>query len=186
MDAYVKASKFLAKVLRHHPEMIGIRLDPQGWVTVTELVDAIRQSPHHAYVFGMTPFDFLREVVERNDKKRFEYSQDGLRIRACQGHSVPVDLDHKRVKPPEFLYHGTVEDRLLGIRKLGLKKMNRHAVHLSMDRETALGVGGRRGEPVLLEVQALRHHDHGGIYRVSANGVWLVDHVPPHFITFPS
>ncbi len=30
---HVAVSRLLSKILRHEPEMIGIRLDSQGWVT---------------------------------------------------------------------------------------------------------------------------------------------------------
>jgi putative RNA 2'-phosphotransferase len=36
--------------------------------------------------------DDLRHVVATSDKKRFAFSEDRLRIRASQGHSVEVDL----------------------------------------------------------------------------------------------
>ncbi|TDD54010.1 RNA 2'-phosphotransferase [Saccharopolyspora elongata] len=67
----------------------------------------------------------------------------------------------------------------------GLRPMNRHHVHLSVDRETAKRVGGRRGRPVVLTVDAAGMHATGHEFRVSANGVWLVDHVRPEFIRYP-
>ncbi|WP_343046148.1 RNA 2'-phosphotransferase [Nonomuraea typhae] len=55
-------------------------------------------------------------------------------------------------------------------------------VHLSADRETALRVGGRRGVPVVLVVDAAGMHATGHPFYRSANGVWLADHVPPAFL----
>ncbi len=39
-------SKFIALILRHKPETIGISLDEHGWANVSELVEGInRQQP---------------------------------------------------------------------------------------------------------------------------------------------
>jgi putative RNA 2'-phosphotransferase len=172
----VRISKFLSLVLRHKPETIGIRLDPHGWVPVAELLG---QAARHA--FPIAP-DELREVVETNDKRRFALSDDGLRIRASQGHSIAVDLQLEPATPPDVLYHGTVARFLPAIRREGLRRQRRQYVHLSADGETAMRVGGRRGEAVVLEIEALRMREAGLVFYRSANGVWLTDHVPPDFI----
>jgi len=173
----VRISKYLAKHLRHRPERIGIELDAHGWVEIDALLAA---TAAHGFPISR---DELEEVVARNDKRRFMI--DGDRIRANQGHTVPVDLDLPVVEPPPLLYHGTVARNLPAIRMEGLRRMARHHVHLSPDRETARAVGARRGEPVVLVVEAGAMHAAGHEFRVSANGVWLVHHVPPQFIRFP-
>jgi putative RNA 2'-phosphotransferase len=63
--------------------------------------------------------------------------------------------------------------------------MQRHHVHLSPDRETATTVGERRGEPSILVIDAGRMARDGFDFFVSANGVWLTEHVPPEYIDFP-
>jgi putative RNA 2'-phosphotransferase len=65
----------------------------------------------------------------------------------------------------------------------GLRPMNRHDVHLSPDRETARRVGARRGRPVILLVDAKAMSDDGHEFRLSANGVWLTQHVPAQYLT---
>ncbi|GAA5081025.1 RNA 2'-phosphotransferase [Thermocatellispora tengchongensis] len=174
----VRISKYLAKHLRHQPERIGIALDPHGWVEVDVLLGAAA-----AHGFPISRAE-LEQVVAANDKQRYAI-QDG-RIRASQGHSVAVDLDLPAVAPPEWLYHGTVAAALRPIRAEGLRRMRRQYVHLSPDRETATRVGARRGRPVVLGVDAGRMHRDGHEFRVSANGVWLVEHVPPEYIGFPA
>lgn len=39
--------------------------------------------------------DELITVVDTNDKKRFSFNNDGLHVRANQGHSIKVDLGYK-------------------------------------------------------------------------------------------
>ncbi|MFC3817841.1 RNA 2'-phosphotransferase [Planomonospora venezuelensis] len=173
----VKISKYLAKHLRHQPERIGIELDERGWVEVGTLLAAAA-----AHGFPISRAE-LEQVVAGNDKRRYAI-EDG-RIRASQGHSVEVDLDLPVAEPPAFLYHGTVAGNLAVIRAEGLRPMNRHHVHLSPDRETATRVGARRGKPVVLAVDAGAMRAAGHEFRLSANGVWLAERVPPSFIRFP-
>ena len=174
----IKVSKFLSLILRHEPERVGLELDHAGWVEVNELLDAVNG---HGTVLTL---DDLKHVVATSDKKRFAFSEDGRRIRANQGHSIELDLQYPPQPPPEFLYHGTARQFLENIRKDGLKKMERHDVHLSADKEVTLQVGARRGKPILLIVRAGEMHRAGHVFCRSANGVWLVNHVPPEFIDF--
>ena len=82
-----------------------------------------------------------------------------------------------------MLYHGTVERFLPSILAEGLNKGRRHHVHLSKDVETARKVGARRGQPVILKVDAGRMHRDGHRFFISANGVWLTDAVPPSYLS---
>lgn len=123
-------------------------------------------------------------MVATDGKRRFEIRGD--RIRASQGHSVDVDLGLPPATPPPYLWHGTVARSLGAIRAEGLRRMNRHDVHLSPDRETATRVGARRGRPVVLTVDAGAMHRDGHMFRVSANGVWLTQAVPPRYLRFAS
>ena len=81
-----------------------------------------------------------------------------------------------------MLFHGTVENALDAIFREGLKKMNRHHVHLSPELDTAMTVGARRGRPVILEVAAQEMHEEGHEFYLSTNGVWLTDHVAPRYL----
>ncbi|MEU6385006.1 RNA 2'-phosphotransferase [Streptomyces bauhiniae] len=173
----VKVSKYLSKHLRHQPERIGLSLDPAGWVEIDALLAAAA-----AHGFPVTRAE-LDHVVAVNDKRRFAVG--GGRIRASQGHTVEVALGLPPAAPPPYLYHGTVARSLDAIRAEGLRPMDRHDVHLSADRETATRVGARRGRPVVLAVDAGAMHRAGHVFRLSANGVWLTDTVPPHYLRFP-
>ena len=175
----IKTSKFLSLVLRHEPGRVGLTLGEAGWVGVEELLQAVNR---HGVALTL---DDLRHVVATSDKKRFAFSEDRLRIRASQGHSIEVDLQYLPETPPEILYHGTATRFLASIRQHGLQKMERHDVHLSAETKLTLQVGGRHGKPVLLTIRAGEMHRAGFVFRCSANGVWLVDHVPSQFIQFP-
>lgn len=172
----VKISKFLSLVLRHKPETVGVRLDAGGWVGVEELLAACAR---HGRRFTRSE---LEHVVANNNKKRFAFSADGLRIRASQGHSLGVDLGLSPTAPPAVLYHGTGALSVDAILREGLRSMSRQDVHLSADVETAIRVGSRHGRPVVFAIDAAALAAEGHPFRVSANGVWLTEAVPPSFL----
>ena len=169
-------SRRLSYVLRHGPHSVGLTLGPGGWVDVDELLAALARGGHR-----VTRSE-LEATVRTSDKQRFAFDATGTRIRANQGHSVPVDLGLQPVEPPAVLYHGTVAKALDQIYADGLMPRSRHHVHLSADVETAAAVGGRRGEPIVLVVDAAGLAATGMPFYRSANGVWLVDAVPARFL----
>jgi putative RNA 2'-phosphotransferase len=169
-------SKFLSLYLRHQPEALGIVLEPGGWVEIDALLRGVSAA-------GMAiTREELDEVVRTSDKQRFAIDETGTRIRANQGHSAEVDLQLEPAEPPAELFHGTPAGNLEIILREGLKKMARHHVHLSPDVATATKVGDRRGTAAILVIDAARMHAEGHAFFVSANGVWLVDSVPPRFL----
>ncbi len=176
----IRTSKFLSLVLRHEPERVGLKLDSAGWVGVTELLEAVNR---HGVALTL---EQLNHIVATSDKKRFAFSEDGASIRASQGHSIEVDLEYAPQVPPELLYHGTATRFLDSIREKGLQKMERHHVHLSAETAATVQVGARHGKPALLIIRAGEMHRAGHVFYRSANGVWLVDQVPPQFIEFPT
>lgn len=175
--AQVRLSRRLSLVLRHSPQSAGLTLDEQGWVPVTELLDALDIDQGQ-----------LDAVVAGNDKSRFAVANgaDGVqRIRASQGHSrrVAVDLGLPPATPPDVLFHGTPRVNLASILRTGLRPGSRHHVHLSVDVPTALTVGRRRSpDVVVFQVRAAELAAAGHVYHVSDNGVWLTAAVPPEFL----
>jgi putative RNA 2'-phosphotransferase len=171
-----RISKNLSYVLRHRPDSIGLELEMNGWVAVERLLAAFET---HGQTISL---DVLKQVVTNSDKRRFEFSDDGLRIRARQGHSVEVDLGYQPAAPPNVLYHGTAIQNLGPIFEKGLLKGKRHHVHLSTNKETMIRVGMRHGKPVLLTIDSAQMHADGYEFFVTGNDVWLTDHVPPKYL----
>ena len=165
-------------VVRHKPQAIDIRLDSQGWVEIDTL---LTQCLLHGKEITRSMLD---EIVQTSPKQRFAISEDGLCIRASQGHSVNIDLGYEPAVPPEVLFHGTVADRVESIRSRGLDRMSRHHVHLSSDSRTAVAVGRRRGKPIVLRILSDRMHRDGYFFCMSTNGVWLTKAVPRRYIDF--
>lgn len=162
-------------MLRHHPEKLGLNLDAHGWADTRALIDAIN---------AIQPFDMeqLEAIVRADPKQRYAFSPDKARIRANQGHSVPVDLELAPRTPPAILWHGTGERFVSAIMREGLNPMGRQYVHLSADPETAVKVGRRHGKPILFTLDAARMVSDGLLFYCSENGVWLTDAVPVQYL----
>lgn len=175
---HAETSKFLSYVLRHEPQAIGLTLDREGWADIAALIAGTKQSGREL------DEALIRAVVESSDKKRFAISDDGLRIRAVQGHSTEsVAITYAEKVPPEVLYHGTATRFLESILREGLKPGERQYVHLSEDVQTATAVGQRYGKPVVLKIEALRMHQQGFKFSQAENGVWLINYVPAKFLS---
>jgi putative RNA 2'-phosphotransferase len=172
----VRISKFMSLVLRHEPEKANLTLEPGGWV----LIDALLAGCARAGVRFTR--DELEAVVKACEKQRFAFDDTGTKIRANQGHSTEVELQFEPAEPPAELFHGTAERNLTAILRDGLLKMARHHVHLSSDTKTATKVGSRHGQPVVLVIDAAKMRADGHVFYCSANGVWLVEHVPSGYL----
>ena len=169
-------SVFISLVLRHMPEAAGISLDEHGWADIEKLLAGMNASGHRI------DREMLEEIVRTDEKGRYSLSEDGAKIRANQGHSVPVDVELSPAQPPEILYHGTAERFAYAIREGGLLPMGRLYVHLSKDVETAVKVGSRHGKPVVFEVESGRMYRDGIPFYLSCNGVWLTKAVKPGYL----
>lgn len=168
-------SKHLSLVLRHRPESIGVTLTEDGYALVEAVLIGLRLTREE-----------LDQVVRENNKQRFELTEDGLLIRARQGHSLDeVKIAYDEDKPPEILYHGTSRLVLSSIREKGLLRMLRHHVHLTASFEVAQDSARRRKYPIVLRVWSQKMHEAGLKFYWTKNRVWLTDQVPPEYIEFP-
>lgn len=90
-DPLVAISKNLSWLLRHGAIEEGLNIDKDGFVRLSEIL------AKDFYKSKRITEKEIREVVENNDKKRFELKtisdENGnpvLHIRASQGHSIKV------------------------------------------------------------------------------------------------
>lgn len=168
----VSKGKYLSFILRHGKIWYESGLiDDHGWMNINDLESE-----------GFTK-EIIDEIVKTNNKARYEYNEDKTKIRARQGHSLPVDVDLKESVPPKILYHGTVIIFKDDIEKEGLIPKTRLYVHLSLDKETAYNVGKRHGFAVIMyRINAEDMYKDGYKFYISNNGVWLTKHVPTKYL----
>lgn len=162
-----RLSKHLAYLLRHADE---IRRDEFGWVSCTQVKLRL----------GIK-MNTLVDIVNTDSKGRYEFSNEGRKIRAVQGHSVSVNLGLEEVMFIKLLYHGTTEKAYPHILRNGISKMSRNFVHLSKDKKTAFEVGRRHGNPVVIVIDAISLIEDGQKIYISKNGVYLTDRIAPRY-----
>ncbi|BBM85731.1 RNA 2'-phosphotransferase [Candidatus Uabimicrobium amorphum] len=174
-----KLSRFMALVLRHKPQTIGIKLDSDGWCDFETFLQKVQRSSPRWHKLTA---ENIHTVLEKCNKQRFTI-KDG-RIRANQGHSNKgVDLQFSEITPQEDLYHGTSRSAWEKIRQSGLLPMQRHHVHLSADLDTAWKVGKRYDkDPVILKIDVPGCQAADIKFFISENDVYLCKHIPPQFI----
>ena len=167
-NLYAFKGKLLAFLLRHD-KMYDF--DQHGWRKVSDLTE------NHAFTVSE-----LEEIVENDNKNRYEFSDDKNYIRARQGHSISVDVDLDEKTPPDVLYHGTASRFISSIMDQGIMKMTRLYVHLSPTFDTAVNVGKRHGSPAVLTIDSKKMAADGCKFYLSRNGVWLTDFVDVKYI----
>lgn len=164
---FTRQSKRLAYLLRH-----STLPDSNGWVSVAELVQKHQFNEQE-----------LKEIVAKDEKGRFESSEDNLSIRALYGHSIKVTQDTPSKKPPEYLYHGTATKYLESIMDKGILPKSRNYVHLSETLDGAIQVGERHGVPYILTISAGDMYRDGHLFYNAQTGVWLTKKVPVKYIS---
>lgn len=165
----VRMGKKLSFLLRHDKDY---QFDEHGYREVSDLIE------NQDFTF-----ELLNKIVETNDKKRYEFSEDKTKIRARQGHSINVDVELKECTPPDILYHGTATRFIENIEDTGINKATRQYVHLSSDKETALKVGKRHGRPCICVIDAKHMKEDGDRFFLSNNDVWLTEFVDKKYIS---
>lgn len=176
MPNLTSTSKFISLILRHDPSKVGITLDAEGWADIQTLLNALKKNGHPI------DKDTLYNIVNTDNKKR--YAIQGTKIRANQGHSIPVDLGLKPEVPPDVLYHGTQITNAQSILYNGLMHGSRNHVHLSADTATAVIAGKRHGYNIaIFVVDAKKMHADKFLFYKSANDVWLAEHIPPAYLS---
>ena len=167
--------KFIALILRHRPDAIGITLDEHGWAKVEELIAGISRN----YDFNMA---MLEDIVKSDNKQRYSFNDDKTLIRANQGHSTKsVNINFEEVdwdKMKGKLFHGTGEKFMESIMNTGIEPRSRQYVHLSCDVNTAIKVGSRHGKPIILDIDTDEMKKRGAKLYKSENNVYLTKNVP--------
>lgn len=135
----IKLSKQLTKYLRHAAK----DLSEDGYIGVDRMCKML----------ACTRADIERCVLS-NDKKRLELSSCGTRIRAVQGHSIPVKIEtmqeicdfrkYSTLDPATNrweVFHGTSRTRLGGVPSVvlerGLSRMTRNHIHMVSSRSSS-------------------------------------------------
>lgn len=179
-------SKYISLILRHKPEVINITLDNYGYANVNDLITGIKNTKYPNFNLSI-----LEEIVRTDNKQRYSFNEDKTRIRANQGHSIPVDVELHELTKEEInnigiLYHGTSSRFVDSINKKGILSMERNYVQLSPDINIAKEVGSRHNHKdtdkvciYVIDIISM-YNDNIKIYR-SVNNVYLTKYIDPKY-----
>lgn len=171
-------SQFLCFLLRHKPQAANLNMDTSGWVSVDQLISNISETKK-----TKLSFEELQFIVESDEEGRYTFNSENSSIRCQQGHSLDwVNIQYKSYSPNSDLYHGTKSESVASILSDGLFGRKRNYVHLSVNTQKATRVGKRHSKeknPVILVIDKNAPVD----FKISDNGVILVDFVPPQYIS---
>lgn len=146
--------KRLLSILRQNSEYVQLYYDTYGYTPVEPLLAYIRTLKGCAYV---TRSD-LREVVENDPGRLFEWDQGDL---ICATHGFMPVVSKGRLaeaEPPEFLYYGTHKKLVRQAFAAGLLPIASEYVQLA-DRVEAIGLPA--GTLEILLVKAREAHAAG-------------------------
>lgn len=163
-------SKQLAYLLRHDR---NYDFEVGGWRELCDLCQL------HSFTT-----EEVVDIVSKDNKGRFEINEDKTKVRALYGHSVEVDLLLSAEVPPKFLFHGTAMKYVESIQHTGLMSRSRQYVYLTEDRDLAIKIGSRHGQPVLLIIDCQAMFNDGHEFYKTNNGMWLTKEVPIFYIQF--
>jgi len=168
-------SIYLSLVLRHKPEELEIILDENGWTYVPTLIDKLNATGRVCELAD------LQQIVEEDEKGRYQFDDAFMYIRAVQGHSHDSvkGMQHELATPPAILYHGTPASNRESIDRKGISRQQRLYVHLTDDREQAWKSATRRKtDGIVYAVDTAKMMRVGIVFYRAENGVWLTKRVP--------
>jgi len=177
-----RLSKFMSLVLRHQPQVAGLKLDARGFCPIDKIIQAASQHLHSEITLADIE-DLCTPSDDPKEKTRFE--MEGNFVRAGHGHSIPI-TGYPSCIPDKPLFHATPRNVLASIKTEGLRSMSRQKVHLSYDRAITIEAAKRRSRDVILiEVkisEALATKV--GFYTSADSRIILSDDIPAKFLDF--
>lgn len=172
-------SRQLSSTLRHQAHNEGLKMDPDGYVSVPRLL----RSPKYERFQPPIKVEELFFLVQYNEKKRFGMTEKNGEhmIRAYQGHTVEyVDQEKLQtaVKDPSEIpvaLHGTFFVVWKDILSQGLKTMGRQQIHFADKRpESGEVISGMRTDcQIIVEIDTVKAMNAGIKFFRSENQVIL-------------
>jgi putative RNA 2'-phosphotransferase len=169
----------LAKVLTylfcHRPDEFGLVLDPEGFVPVKQLLQALAAEPGWRHVRR----HHLEQLAGLLHPPRFELVEDRIRCLA----PGPAQLRQPGEEPPALLYIAIPAKAHEPVFAAGLKAPRGQELILADTEELALKLGRRRSpEPILVTVQAQAAGRTGLTLDKYGEHLYLAREVPRKFL----
>ena len=170
----------LALVLRHAPEKFDLEMDINGWIDLKEIIRQFKKQGGKRFHW-LRPHHFAA-ISETERKGRYEIR--GNTIRATYGHTVEIELDLPTDNIPDSLFYPCNPAEAENIMEVGISPSGRAHVHLSASIRSAAEAGHVHFPlPTILEVDTAQMNAAGETIWHAGVTVYLVDLVPPQYIT---
>ncbi|MBW2090907.1 MAG: RNA 2'-phosphotransferase [Deltaproteobacteria bacterium] len=173
-------SRMLTYILGHRPDEFGLISDEEGFVSIKELLIALREEESWSFVRE----SHLESLIREPEDTRFEITNKKIRV-------IPADTHLElgpfpEIIPPALLYHAVRRKTYPTAFKYGLKPGQWPWVPLYTTPEMALRVGCRRDrQPILLTIQAAKASQQGTIFFRPLELIYLTDHLHPKYFYSP-
>ena len=164
----------ILRVLRHVPEEVFLKMEPDGWVHVEHLGDVINQWCCCSTRWTTSSLQPLMQELGIADRVQF----DRHWVRAKYGHSTQWYQPTTYADPAEPLFHGTSAINWQMIECFGLLPMGRRFVQLTTDFDYANSVASTSNAPVVLQVLRAQALADGARFVNTGSHVWLAERIP--------
>ncbi len=176
-----RLEKILLAILGRRPDLFGIVLDQDGWLSLKELHKVLTDEASLRY---LTP-RLLKQSLLLYLPEKFELC--GNMVRAKSGYRVEGLTKYIEVSPPENLFICVRPKALGSIGTNGLRPMSvKGWIVLASDRELALKMGRRHSSnPALIEIRAALAHERGVTFLRAGESLYLAREIPRLWIKLP-
>ena len=173
-------NRLLKYILENKPDEFGLLPDKEGYISLKELLKAINEEFHMAYVRE----SHIREVLLHNRDGFFEITEK--KIRSIKRTFAPIDKDHDCVHPPKMLYKGVKRKTYPFILKSGLLPGSKENIVMTKDKDLAMRIAHRLDQkPIILEIKAQIAAENGIPFYLFGDSMYLADKIPVQFISGP-
>ncbi len=160
------------------PEEFGLVPDPEGFISLKELFQALREEQEWRFL-GQ---GHLTELLHAGFREDLEIVGDRIRWRTPKRDFTPRPV----TEPPQRLYCGIRPRAHAVVMEKGLKPFKGSWVVLSRTQELAMRIGRRRDpNPVIIQIKAQEASKGNMVFFAIQGDLFLVEQVPPEFLEGP-
>ena len=171
-------ARLMTYMLGHRPDEFGLVPDPEGFVPVKEMLQAMHEEAGWGYVRQ----GHINEVVLGTERSLFQPQEKRIRAVDRRWH---LNLDRPSETIPRILFTPVRRRAHPHVMQKGLRSLQARHIVLSRDREMGTRLGKRRDpRPIILEVLAAAAGD-SGLAFYGFGDLYLATEIPPKYIAGP-
>ena len=173
-----KLAKFMEYVLGRRPDAFGLLPDPEGFVKIKTLLQALQGDPEWRHLRPA----HLNTLVVTERPAPIEIQED--RVRACHRDRLPIVTAPTSL--PKLLYTAIRRRAYPVVHAEGIRPAGTPHIVLSPDAGLAANIGRRSDSaPVILTVQVALSQAAGTRFRQYGEVLYLADFIPPETFSGP-